>query len=128
MDMGGRELKNRSPTDEEFARASAAMKYRSRGLSDVRDKILLRFHEILHEFFIRDCSETSFIAIVFFRLERQIEESKRSGFASQIEEAVFEEMESVGRGGRNMIEIRFDFDSHERVERVFNGNYFNRLR
>jgi hypothetical protein len=126
--MGGHKMKNKIPTDEEFARASAAMKYRLRGLSAVRDKILSRFHGVLHEFFIWDCSETSFIANVFFPLEQQIGESKQSGLVSQIKEAVFEEMENVGRGNRNTIEIEFDFDSHERVERAFNGNYFDRLR
>ncbi|MEO8410936.1 MAG: hypothetical protein ABI478_10225 [Propionivibrio sp.] len=116
------------PSDEDFARASAALKSRSRGLSEVRDRVISRFREALHEFFILDCSEMSFRAYVFYHWKRQVDEAKVSGLASQIREAVFEELENAGRGNRSTVQIEFEFDSHESVEREFNGDYYSRLR
>ncbi|MBK9219678.1 MAG: hypothetical protein RJA63_309 [Pseudomonadota bacterium] len=122
-------MSNRSiPSDEDFARASAALKKRSRGLSQVRDKILARFQGgALHEFFILDCTEMSFRACVFYRWKLQIEEAETSGLADDIRSAVLEELESAGRGNRASVQIDFEFDSHEHVEQEYGGDYYNRL-
>jgi hypothetical protein len=55
-------------------------------------------------------------------------EAEKSGLASKIKEAVYEEMEKVGRGPREAIRIDFEFDSHENVVRDYEGDYFLRLR
>jgi hypothetical protein len=129
MDMGGRAMSKNIPSEEDFARASAAMKRRSRGLSDVREKILERFKRSgeVHEFFVLDSSERSFRAYVFYPQDKDIQEAEKSGLEARIKDAVFNELENVGRGERNTVEVEFEFDSHENVERQFEGNYYNRL-
>lgn len=121
-------LKN-VPSEDEFAKASAAIRNRSRGLSEVRDKVLSLFKHSgeLYEFFILDSSENTFRAYVFYRWDRQIEESVLSGLADKIKSTVFTSLEQIGRGSMNSIKVDFEFDSHETVERNFGGNYYNRL-
>jgi len=118
------------PSEEDFAKASTALKHRSRGLSQVREKILTRFQNSseLHEFFILDSSEQSFRAYIFFHSERQIEEAEKSGLTLKIRNAVFNELEKAGRGDRSMIKVNFELDSHENIKRKYDGNYYNRLR
>lgn len=117
-------------TDEDFARASAILKNRSRGLSQVRTEILASFQnsEELHEFFIMDSSEISFKAYVFYNCEWQIKEAVKSGLALKVEKSVFDELEKVGRGSRSEIHVDFEFDSHENVEQNYDGDYYSRLR
>lgn len=117
------------PSDEDFARASAVLKHRSRGLSEVSEKILARFKTggEIHEFFILDGSEHSFGAYVFYPTDADIVKAAESGLESRIKDAVFEELENVGRGNRNTVEVEFEFDSHENVERNYEGDYYNRL-
>ncbi len=117
------------PSEGDFARASAKMKQRSRGLSEVRERILHRFQRSgeLHEFFILDCSDRSFRAYVFYLQEKDIKQAENSGLEARIKDAVFNELENVGRGDRQSVEVAFELDSHENVEREFEGNYYNRL-
>jgi len=124
-------MRNRKiPTDKDFARASAAMRKRSRGLSQVRDRIKQRFHccEEFYDFFIMDCSEHSFRAYIFYRWDRQISEADNSGLALKIITAVYDNLEDAGRGDRKAIEVEFEFDSHENVEQNYEKDYFLRLR
>lgn len=121
--------KNSIPTDDDFARASAALRQRSEGLEDVRKRVLAKFSSdgTIHEFFILDSSANSFRAYVFFKKESQIELARQSGLIHDIEEAVFRELQRVGRGARDEASVEFEFDSHENVEKNYEGNYFNRL-
>ncbi len=121
---------NNIPSDEDFARASAALSRRSRGLSQVSERILNLFRKSddIYEFFIMDCSDTSFRASVFFRWNLQIKEANDSGLSARIINAVYAELESVGRGARSAIKVEFEFDSHENVELNYEGDYFLRLR
>ena len=119
--------KNPKPSDEEFerafARASAAMDKKKRGLSEVTEKILNRFEELHHFMLFCTDSEYSFCANVFYRWNRQIEEAEKSGLEARIRDAVSEELEKVGRGIKGSIEVKFFFDSYEKVLREYNGNY-----
>jgi hypothetical protein len=117
------------PSDEDFAKASAALRKRSRGLSQVRDRILERFQTSgkLHEFFILDSSEKSFTAYVFYRWERQIKKAEESGLAIKIKNAIFHELRNAGRGDRETIQLEIEFDSHESVEQYYDGDYYSRL-
>ena len=121
---------NNIPSDDDFARARAAMRERDRGLSDVRSKLLGRFrHDGLHEAFILySPADEIFVAHLFFLHDDQIKEAEESGLASQIKQAVIEELESVGRGNRDALKVEFGFDSHDNVEANFEGDYFLRLR
>lgn len=122
-------MKNNIPSEEDFARASAAMKKRSRGLSDVRERMLNHFKSsgMLHEFFILDCSDRAFRAYVFYPKDKDITVAHKSGLEAEIKDAVYDALEKVGRGDRNTLEVVFEIDSHENVEREFEGNYYNRL-
>lgn len=118
------------PSDADFARASAAMRKRSKGLSNVRDRIKIRFfnRKEFYEFFIIDCFENSFRAYVFYRLNSQILVAEKSGLSSEIINAVYEEIETVGRGDRKTIKVEFEFDSNENIEENYEGDYYMRLR
>jgi hypothetical protein len=131
VDIGGHTVSGSSiPSDDDFARASAALKQRSRGLEEVRKMILAEFDEdgAVCEFFILDSSDRSFRAHVFFNLDQQIEKARQAGLTQRIEDAVFRALQTAGLGARDEIEVEFEFDSQENVERNFEGNYYNRLR
>ena len=121
---------NSIPSEEDFKRANAADEFRHRGLSQVSEQILNRFKssDVYEAFMFYSPAKDIFGAYVFYRWDRQIEEAERSGLACQIKEAVYEELENVGRGNRSMIKVEFEFDSHENVERNYKGDYFDRLR
>lgn len=121
---------NDIPTEEDFTRAKALMKERNRGLSEVCDQIIKRFKkEGLHEFFLFYSQKiNAFRAYVFYGQEQQIEEAEKSGLSSRIQDAVFEELERVGRGSKNEIKVDYEFDSHENVEQNYEGDYNLRLR
>lgn len=123
---------NSIPSEEDFARAHAAMRERDQGLSDVRSIILGRFQKDgLHEAFIHySPANKRFFAQLFFLRDDQIQEADKSGLVSQIKQTAIEEMERAGRGDRDVIKIEFEFefDSHENVEANFDGDYFLRLR
>ncbi len=118
------------PTEAEFARASAALEKRSRGLDQVRDNILcnhwLEFK--FHEFFILDASESSFRAYVFFEREKSKNRALKSGLKETIENCIYNELENAGRGASETISVTFEYDSHENIEKNFEGNYYNRLK
>jgi len=130
MDLGGSVLSRNIPSDADFNRAFAAMKSRSRGLSEVRDSVLNQFKSVgvLYEFFILDSSENSFRACVFYPLDKNIREAQLSGIEAVIKNVVYSELYRVGRGDPNNIVVEFELDSHENVERRFQGDYYNRLR
>ncbi len=107
-----------------------AKKQRSRGLSDVRERMLERFQYSgeLHEFFILDCSDCWFLAYAFYPQTKDIKEAETSGLEARIKDAVFGELENVGRGDRKSVEVEFELDSHENIEQQFEGSLRRRLR
>ena len=121
---------NSIPSEEDFARARAAMRENDRGLSEVRSRILISFQEAgLHEVFVfYSPANDLFVAHIFYRRNDQIKEADESGLTSRIKQAVVEELERVGRGNPDTIKIEFEFDSHENVEANFEGDYYLRLR
>lgn len=122
--------KGKIPTEEDFARASASLEKGSRGLNQIRESILCNYSREykLHEFFIYDSTETSFRAYVFFEKEKDLKMAKKNREIEKIKLVIFKELERVERGGREEVDVVFEFDSHENVESKFEGNYFNRLR
>jgi hypothetical protein len=106
------------------------MKERDRGLSEVGAKVLELFRrEGLHEAFLffSPASET-FFAKLFYRLNAQVSEARESGLSDRIKQSLLVELERVGRGSRDALKVNFEFDSHENVERQFEGDYYLRLR
>jgi hypothetical protein len=130
-DIGGNNVsKNKIPTEEEFARAKAAMRQNDRGLSEVCERMLNRYKdEGVHKVFVfLSPHHREFGVYVFYRLDRQIAESDASGLSARIQVAVIDELVAVGRGSREELAVTFQFDSHEGVEREYGGDYFDRLR
>jgi hypothetical protein len=82
----------------------------------------------LHEFFILDQRDVDFRAYVFFEQTRDIAAMKQGGVEREISDFVHAELERLGRGRRDEINVAFEFDSHEHVQAKFGGNHFNRLR
>jgi hypothetical protein len=121
---------NSIPSEEDYARAKAAMRANDRGLSAVRANILDRFKDSgLHNFFILySPAARRFGAYVFFRCDRHVSESDNSGLSAKIRDSVLDELVAVGRGGRDDLDVTFEFDSHENVERNYDGDYYNRMR
>lgn len=122
--------KNNVPSAEDFAHAKAAIKQNDRGLSEVRELILNQFGSRgVHEVFVFfSPTANCFGVYIFYRLISQIEQSKQSGLAEEIEAAVLETLEKVGRGPKASLNVRFEFDSHENIENLYGGNYYDRLR
>ncbi len=121
---------NNIPTDEDFRRAESADAERNRGLSEVSVQVLHRFgkNDVYQVFMFYSPRVDTFGAFIFYRWDQQIPEAEKSGLASRIKEAILEELENVGRGDRETIRVDFEFDSHENVERNYEGDYFLRLR
>jgi hypothetical protein len=90
------------PSEEDIARARAAMREQNRGLSEVCSRILKRFRQAgLHEAFVMySPANDLYVAHLFYRRNDQIGEAEASGLASRIKEAVVEELVRVGRGDR----------------------------
>jgi len=105
------------------------MRRNDRGLGDVRERVLERFRELgVHEAFVfYSPGKDTFVVYVFYEVERQIAEAQRSGLEARIMDAVYEELEDVGRGRRDSLRVDFEFDSHESVERSYEGDYFLRI-
>lgn len=118
------------PSKEDFARAKASMKKNDQGLSEVRNQILNHFASRgVHELFVLFSPATNCFGVyVFYRLVAQIEDGNQSGLAEEIKSAVLEMLETVGRGSRKSLNVSFEFDSHENVEKAYGGNYYDRLR
>ena len=118
------------PSKEDFVRAKAAMKKNDQGLSEVRNQILNQFASRgVHELFVLFSPATNCFGVyVFYSLIAQIKEGDRSGLAEEIKAAVLEALEKVGRGPRMCLNVSFEFDSHENVEKAYGGNYYDRLR
>ena len=129
--MGSSKMsQNNIPSEEDFARAKALMAERNAGFDEVSENIKERFgRDKIHRVFMFYSPETdTFYARIFFLKDDQIEEAKKSGLAAQIEDAVYKALEDVGRGDRDTIEVVFEFDSHENVEKNYDGDYYDRLR
>ena len=117
------------PSDDDFARAERLDKERSRGLEEVNESVHERFGTRcpLHYFLLMP-QRDDFRAYVFFREDRDIRICEESGVSQEIIDFVYSELERVGRGKREDIRVEFEFDSNEKVNTDFEGDYFLRLR
>jgi lipoate-protein ligase A len=123
-------MRNSIPSKEDFARAKAAMRKNDRGLSEVTLALKVKYKDKgVHELFIF-CSpkDESFGAYIFYKYQDQITEFEQSGLSGEIREDLLEELENVGRGNKNEITLRTEFDSDENVQENYGGDYFDRLR
>jgi hypothetical protein len=121
--------RNTIPTAEDFARASAVMREQDRGLSDVRSIILSRFEKNgLHEMLLFYSADDMLVSYLFFATSVQMISSEQSGLTAQIKEAIIDELVIAGRGHRSRLKVIFEVDTHENVQKKYNGNYYKMLR
>jgi hypothetical protein len=118
------------PSDEDFARASRLMEEEYRNLAAVTANIDRRFQPTrvftgIHLFVEGD---TTFRAIAFLRTNLNIREWERAGLLEQLKDAVYDELEQAGRGQRPEINVIFEIESDENVQRNYKGNRDYRLR
>lgn len=64
-------------------------------------------------------------ATFFHRQAADIDAALASGLSARLSHAVREELRRVGR---DVKAVEFEFDSHENVEKNFEGDYFLRFR
>lgn len=118
------------PTDKEFERASRQMRERSRNLDEIRELFKKHFRNEcpLYEFYIIPQLDVNFRSYVFFEKNSDIEKCRGEGIFQQIEDFVYEKLETLGRGNRQETTVAFEYDSNENVEANYEGDYFFRMR
>lgn len=128
--MGGYIVASRKiPTEEELLHASNVLRRRARGLSKVREVLRGKFATTpMHDIFVMDRSEHEFHAFVFYKNKQHVDKAAKSGLSQEITDAIFEELEVSGRGGRSENELVVEFDSDENVQEEYEGDYYLRLR
>ena len=118
------------PSDEDFARTERLDRERWRNLDEVSKNVKRHFERKcpLHDIFLFP-EGGNFRACVFFSGDTDLELCIHNGITQEIEDFVFAELERAGRGAMGKIAVAFEFDSDERVNAEFEGDYFNcRLR
>jgi hypothetical protein len=73
-------------------------------------------------------SSKGFGVAIFFKKDADIAECEDNGISKQMRDFIYKELEERGRGKRDEIEVAFEFDSFENVQKNFEGSYFLRLR
>ena len=118
------------PSDEDFARADRLDAERSRNLDKVSENVKRHYREIcpLHDVYLFP-ERGNFRACIFFEKDRDLESCVHDGITQEIEDFVYAELERAGRGRKEEIRVAFEFDSDERIDAEFEGDYYNcRLR
>lgn len=131
MDVGGYKMsENQVPSEEEFARAKAAMRNRDRGLAQVRETLLKGWAKdgICQVFILYSEKTKGFGSFVFFETEKQATAALRDGLGSKLKEKIVEELEKAGRGTKDSLLVSVEIDSDENVQKNFEGDYYSRLR
>lgn len=118
------------PTANEFARAKLLMRLRNHNLDVVERNALsqLRHKYPIHNIFLFYSGARSFHVYVFFEKDIDLQSFKKSTTIEMIANVLYGEIERAGRGGRNDVSITFEYDSHERVLRDYDGDYYSRMR
>ena len=118
------------PAEEGFERSRRLRADRQRHLFTICDNVDLRFKPVcrLCDFWLLYQRDVNFRAYVFFKSAADIEVYKASGLVDEIESFVYSELERYGRGKKSEITVAFEYDSDERVQRDYGGDYFARIR
>ena len=120
------------PSDEDFARAKRQAAERGRNLDKVEENARRYFAQVCpfssHTLFVMPEGDNKFAALVFYKNARDVAIYQGNGIAEKIEEFIFAELDRQGRGKRDEIDVRFEFDSDDNVRTNYEGIYFLRLR
>ena len=119
-----------TPSEDDIARAKRKMAERDRYLAEVCEDVKSRFKDAcpLQRVYVLWQRDVDFRSYVFFTNTKDIEDCKRNGIVSAIEDAIYEELERYGKGKRGKIIVAFEWDSEENVNDNFDGDYLLRLR
>lgn len=124
--------RNPVPFDHQarWARAKAAIAEDNKHLDDVTALFNERFAHCtpLDHFAVSGAGNHRFGAAIFFRRHDDIAEAERKGLDREMMEYVYVLLAKFGRGQREELDVEFEFDSRENVDRNFEGSYFLRLR
>jgi hypothetical protein len=123
--------KKKTPIDvnevnERLARAQQAVREAYLHLDEVAENVSSRFSTI-HTIFLFFEGVSKFRACIFFKTNKDVTDSNSDSTMSAIEDAVYEELDRYGRGKRGEIEVVFEIDSHDNIQKKFNGNYWKAL-
>lgn len=124
--------RNPVPFDHQarLAKAKAAIAEQNKHLDVVTALFNERFaHRTpLDHFAVFGVGDHRFGAAIFFRRHDDIAEAESKRLDQEMMEYVYELLTKVGRGQRDELDVEFEFDSRENVDRNFGGSYFLRLR
>jgi len=117
------------PSDEDFERASANMAELARLDAAIKDRVLSVFGSVdsFRDFWIFSAGPR-YDAYVFLQRDSDLRQQNAQKLRNQVIETVLECLEAHGKGPRDAISLRVELDSHERVQREFNGDYYKRFR
>ena len=123
-------MSNNILSEEDFARAKKFMADRYRNLDAVENAVKLRFMKCcpLHNVYLLAQEDVDFRAYVFFENDVNVLECNANGTTNAMEDAFYDELARFGRGRRGEIVVAFVWDSHENVEKNYDGDYLSRLR
>lgn len=65
---------------------------------------------------------------VFYHTNDDLAQLNRDGFSQQFMDLMGVELNKLGIGEEQGIQLRYEFDSHENVVKNFAGNYYHRLK
>ena len=132
MDMGGLLMiyKSDIQIEADIARAEAADLEDDRGLNDVSEIIIKKFKTkgVYKIFMFYSDDPIRFGARVFYETNDQVAAAKKSGLNDEVCHAVYQALLQVGRSSATPENVDCEFDSHENVKKVCNGNYLTYLR
>ena len=113
---------NSIPTDAEFEAASKSMAARIRSEESIKSRIVLvcSSSKIYHDAYVWLPKGKCHVDL-FVRQDAEVTGEEARGLREKIINLLTPTIESER-------EISVDLDSHERILREFNGNYFNRFR
>lgn len=69
-----------------------------------------------------------FHIMVVVRTDRDIQKVKMNGFAEEMEQFVRTNLEDLGRGKAEDLNLKIDWESDENIQENYDGSYWDRLR
>ena len=100
------------------------------GLDRVTENAIAQIKAIapLHTIEFVPISHSRLEFYVFYKTNEDLKTSTNDKTSESAEQIIEQELEKIGRGTKNGVEVRFEFDSHENVLEKFDGSYQMRLR
>lgn len=117
-----------------WARAMKALADDNRHIEEIALQFKAKFYSSprLDQFFLggvtNDEGRLQFGASIFFKTEADIADSEADGTSQAMRDFIYEKLEEFGRGKRHELNVQFEFDSFDNVQKDFEGSYFLRMR